>query len=941
MQCALEQDDAREVEVFLVCDATVSMGSALGTIRDSICEFLAVAGILRLGTRVCIYRDYDSAMPLGGYIITPKDANYEDMKKFVKANTQPIGGGGCPEAQKTAFEFLCRQELSESRANLVVHFTDAPPHPDEGSSLDREGRLERRKFEAYGWDHSDWSGLCARVRSLATVVTFCNKTCYKDMGHDMGMPYPTCEGMMEMLFTAIGLSQTDCTFGGRYTSLANILPRMDLDYIVMSMDHFHLFDIFECVLRDCPHALPTNPVLGKAWRRVCTMKRNPEIGDRVQALQAMLSAAISNSPKQTAETLKKWVAESYDNSTEIRDLISAAWVEGEPMLYMPNRITIDRKQLLDLIRECKTSQEIVRFIGTCELGTITGPSPTDGGLLQCIPLNLGPRDIFETLPSLLHQGTSFSKRGGLIFAVLSYRCQTLHALSVKHLRNNIGWVDHSFDEQTLPKIPENFSPGFMRLMCTIPPKERSYMLGESMTDTLRRFETLTCIRRNLDAVIEYTRQRDPSENWREFAVPDHKFKCVSCDIFRSVTNRAVFSPATCGLCHCIATNTNIGSFTLKDVKARHEDSEKSLMTRCTSCIRWYAVTCVDHMDTSPKCHDCRVANIVTFSNTCSSCTRAFVCPTSEGYHAKYRCQECVCQNDAVIQKETTVADLMTSNDGLWSMVGIEASVGKALRGMKMQQLLDIPISEHRTDLESVCASNTSIGASETLKVGRFPMINSSEIASRVKNILMSGDGQTICACCCELKSCNDMDMMCGNQSCSVRACTSCIREWYGQFKQGCVVYPAHFHCPYCKMKPKGCIIRRHARHMHNLHGSSQIDWSRSRREYLLWCKVCDQIATFAQRGECHDTIAPNVSDRACTQCESVSLQREEASTDKSFEEVCDHDTRSCPGECGYTIFKDGGCEHVECKCGVHICWNCMQTFDTSDDCYEHIWECTA
>ncbi|KAG9456429.1 hypothetical protein H6P81_000937 [Aristolochia fimbriata] len=45
--------------------------------------------------------------------------------------------------------------------------------------------------------------------------------------------------------------------------------------------------------------------------------------------------------------------------------------------------------------------------------------------------------------------------------------------------------------------------------------------------------------------------------------------------------------------------------------------------------------------------------------------------------------------------------------------------------------------------------------------------------------------------------------------------------------------------------------------------------------------------------------------------------------------------KGCP-VCGYTIEKVEGCNHIECKCGRHICWVCLECFLTSDDCYSHL-----
>lgn len=40
--------------------------------------------------------------------------------------------------------------------------------------------------------------------------------------------------------------------------------------------------------------------------------------------------------------------------------------------------------------------------------------------------------------------------------------------------------------------------------------------------------------------------------------------------------------------------------------------------------------------------------------------------------------------------------------------------------------------------------------------------------------------------------------------------------------------------------------------------------------------------------------------------------------------------------CGHTIEKIDGCNHIECRCGKHICWVCLEAFCSSDECYCHL-----
>ncbi|GFP90337.1 putative uncharacterized protein at4g01020 chloroplastic [Phtheirospermum japonicum] len=59
--------------------------------------------------------------------------------------------------------------------------------------------------------------------------------------------------------------------------------------------------------------------------------------------------------------------------------------------------------------------------------------------------------------------------------------------------------------------------------------------------------------------------------------------------------------------------------------------------------------------------------------------------------------------------------------------------------------------------------------------------------------------------------------------------------------------------------------------------------------------------------------------------------------DSSLKEWClgkEH-VKMCP-RCGFTIEKVDGCNHIECRCGVHVCWVCLEVFGSSEDCYTHL-----
>ncbi|XP_028055489.1 ATP-dependent RNA helicase DEAH11, chloroplastic-like, partial [Camellia sinensis] len=80
---------------------------------------------------------------------------------------------------------------------------------------------------------------------------------------------------------------------------------------------------------------------------------------------------------------------------------------------------------------------------------------------------------------------------------------------------------------------------------------------------------------------------------------------------------------------------------------------------------------------------------------------------------------------------------------------------------------------------------------------------------------------------------------------------------------------------------------------------------------------------------CHLEYHPFIS------CERYKEFKEDP--DSSLKEWCQgkEHVKSCP-VCGYMIEKVDGCNHIECRCGKHICWVCLECFCNSDDCYVHL-----
>jgi hypothetical protein len=66
-------------------------------------------------------------------------------------------------------------------------------------------------------------------------------------------------------------------------------------------------------------------------------------------------------------------------------------------------------------------------------------------------------------------------------------------------------------------------------------------------------------------------------------------------------------------------------------------------------------------------------------------------------------------------------------------------------------------------------------------------------------------------------------------------------------------------------------------------------------------------------------------------CEEMRLQRDPALMERLNESL---GYRKCP-QCSAWIEKLGGCNHITCKCGSHICWRCMGHFPVGE-IYKHL-----
>ncbi|KAH7890188.1 hypothetical protein F5I97DRAFT_648265 [Phlebopus sp. FC_14] len=111
------------------------------------------------------------------------------------------------------------------------------------------------------------------------------------------------------------------------------------------------------------------------------------------------------------------------------------------------------------------------------------------------------------------------------------------------------------------------------------------------------------------------------------------------------------------------------------------------------------------------------------------------------------------------------------------------------------------------------------------------------------------------------------------------------------------------------------------------------------------CKTpaCSQIYRTTRSDESTAAQCPSCFSIICTSCSHEAHEGISCRERKSRKASKQTDAwiaaqrgrvKKCPN-CGIGIEKRGGCNHLECRCGAHICWECLGTF-AAKDIYQHM-----
>ena len=200
-----------------------------------------------------------------------------------------------------------------------------------------------------------------------------------------------------------------------------------------------------------------------------------------------------------------------------------------------------------------------------------------------------------------------------------------------------------------------------------------------------------------------------------------------------------------------------------------------------------------------------------------------------------------------------------------------------------------------------------------------------------------------CGCWTELDSESEVFRL---QYCGHSYCIECIQI---QVTSPTAVFPVQCAADQCSqplvVQDFNALCRRVSYTMQQLCEASLRSYISVNPDRVRNCCTpdCKMIYTVSEVGEKFFCSLCGVS--ICTKCHVQyhdnltcamyqSLKREDPDIHKWIME--DSENRKCCPKCTVGIEKTGGCNHISCRCGVHICWVCLEYFDSPQRCYDHL-----
>ncbi|NDB60327.1 hypothetical protein EB001_18010 [bacterium] len=971
------------LKLIIVTDVTGSMGNTLIAILQANLAFMIQMSLVfnqsnESNIRFATIGDYDAGSQNskeGGLIIQPPNQGLTETLEFVR-KTHILGNGGGPaEAYKTAINAVLRllQEGVESdgRIPVLILICDDIPHGLNKDGLpihfDTEGVIEHKTLQSKGMI-TDWNQLCEAVKSagihVITIITGNHSKCRKvwqQIGSTIIIHRNTPEIIEKSLFSLfysligqpIAKQYQECpsfTFSDDITALTSIdltsaLKRANPDSVIRAFE-----TLLERGAPDDALRITSNPIMGKFWRLVCGMYKYVEdsiYAQRCEQIMGKFSAAKSRLSADKQEIINTWLEMSNRDNDAIRYIIAKSLVSGisTSNLKLPETFvsSIDQKSLLALGREGKY-KELCDIILHLYITTECCELPQDKNAdINFVPMNIDSDSaFFGLIANLIAPGLMFSRNDSLMLAILALNNQYLNSRAYSYLHANVGkWIKWTRDENGKQQFPQFWSLNFMVLLTLVPDE----LLTTEELQFRNKYLSYAKIIRNHKSVISVVtplviNTMRIGRTW--------KHQCKDCTQKRCFT---LFpgSSDTCIMC-IIAPNFPGDKDLSNTAKLCEKDDSMTNWVQCSSCTVNYAVICTHRLNVKPKCNGCRSGTPLPFVE-CRSCLHKYVSLDSSAQRAlncallsesnpskraaiqsaidadEFICPRCVDSPGSMIhEKEVTIEKLINDNPTLQQMIPVT----------DYNILMDNSMKLWLRVLH--CKESKSAVAPNILTMNGYKVHDPEQVSQLAVTQLLEHSGFEICSTCVSEQPVHQLTASCGE--CHVRMCETCITSWYGQTKRGHIVQHSHCTCPFCKGIPKYNAIRRldlyQVRNLRPTKRNAGIvcEW-RPDTMYGL-CMTCCYLKPALAR-ECARNDIPDITNFVCQDCHASSLLGAAQSVDSI-------EIKTCP-VCTIQVYKDGGCNHITCRCGVHWCWTCCSATNSNgelfddESIYDHLVQC--
>jgi hypothetical protein len=959
-----------------VIDATGSMGSwitALNSLLPSVIRSIAMTGIFsEIG--IAVYRDYDSS-----------GTTLYDFSEFCNCNDQvaiaklvnfarfiaPIGGGGAPEAVKTAILKLRDIPQVDGEKYYLIHLTDAPPH--EISRLDTQGAMEMKALERIVRNR-DWTNIVdlfllkhpnTRYMCLTTCVHqfycyFAQKTQGDVFKLSGSSSIETIRSNLTQIFNAllkfdnpvvdrweIPFTQNDninsegqlmkwqpvkslvATAECRIlmTNMSNAMERLKRDEGFLEF----VIEEFRSIISDDVMALTMSPIIGKMWRELCKRRSDPRRDELIELLSKKKNL-LGLSEKSVIEA---WLKESYNAKSEIdaelKEFISKTPVEGL-LRFTPEREGFFAQQIVQLLAAGdKKSTTVIRSLlcrlyvdNTYRLDQQVVDDDTDVPIpSSSIPLNLNIYKFFELVMHTIAPGTKLTRRYSGMLSCHILACGSVLAPQAKVYLEKIKgkWINWKRRDDGTPEVPESWSRTFLDLI--LHESCSPYMTEEELTNArfYRKVASLLSFYHNIETTVKLVDSTSVDTKY-----PDHMVRCTNCNFRRPLS--IIAADGMCGYCKpyieyeastfmdknkkYYADEMQITNPYGKIVTARPEKMSY-VQVRCYPCGSIYSRDSTVSIPGYSKCFGCRFGTTPSPCAKCTDCGLNFVSWSNSLPNGK--CAGCSAGLDKRVlqyREYPVLIQQVLSNNFTQLCETLGYTVGSAF---KPNCALYDAITQIKECEPVISPIPTNITFREST------VCNVEDIWTYALGV-MSGTTKVKlpeCSVCMDTYPSSELVRACGRRGCEQRVCNTCAAGWYGLNKVGTTIYQRATMCQFCSRVPTPAIIGRIDVKLMDLAtavAKNQLDPD----AYYGWCTLCYKPHEVARR-ECAG-VAPILANYKCYPCVTGNLPT-----------IL---TKDCP-YCEVTTEKTGGCNHITCgNCDNHWCWVCEAKCSSAEQTYRHL-----